>query len=289
MEGKQIINWFPGHMAKARRLLGDQLGRVDAVIELCDARLPLSSRNPDLDSLVQQKPRLLLLSKADLADPEETAAWLSWYQGQGITALATTQGKQKQHILKSLAGLTAARSLRIRQRGLPKPIRVMVLGVPNVGKSTLINYLAGRAAFKVADKPGVTRAPQWINISAGLQLLDSPGLLWPRLDDATAAHRLAYIAAVRDEVLDIYRLAISLVDELIQLWPAAMQARYKLDDTSLRGQALLEKICKKRGFLLRGGQADLERGAVCVLDEFRDGTIGRITLEKPPGSRHENS
>ena len=279
---QQSISWYPGHMAKARRLLSEQLSRVDLVIELCDARLPLSSRNPELDTLKRGKPTLLLLNKSDLADPDATRRWLSYFSAEGARAMAVEMGKRKQAILKAVEALSAGRVERAAARGLPRAARAMVLGVPNVGKSTLINFLAGRAVMRVQDRPGVTRAPQWLSASPALELLDSPGLLWPRLGDPAAARRLAFIAAVRDEVLDTYRLALDLLDELAALPGNRVGERYRVDTTGLRGQALLEAVCHSRGFLLRGGEPDLERGAACVLDEFRAGLLGRVTLETPP-------
>lgn len=276
-------SWFPGHMAKARRLLTDQLQRIDAVIELCDARLPLSSRNPDLDPLVGNKPRVLLLNKSDLANPAQTKAWQAYFQSQGLDCMAIEMGRKKQSILNAIVAMTEERVARSLKKGIHRSARAMVLGVPNVGKSTLINYLAGRSAFKVQDRPGVTRAPQWIRASAKLELLDTPGLLWPKLDDPVAARRLAYIAAIRDEVLDVFHLAMSLLDELMIIAPQGLMSRYKITDDGLRGQALLEEICRNRGFLIRGGEVDLDRGAICVLDEFRDGRLGRITLETVEG------
>ncbi len=282
---QQSISWYPGHMAKARRLLSEQLSRVDLVIELCDARLPLSSRNPELDTLKRGKPTLLLLNKSDLADPDATRRWLSYFTAEGARAMAVEMGKRKQAILKAVEALSAGRVERAAARGLPRAARAMVLGVPNVGKSTLINFLAGRAVMRVQDRPGVTRAPQWLSASPALELLDSPGLLWPRLGDPAAARRLAFIAAVRDEVLDTYRLALDLLDELAALPGNRVGERYRVDTTGLRGQALLEAVCHSRGFLLRGGEPDLERGAACVLDEFRAGLLGRVTLETPPEAR----
>jgi len=280
---QQVIAWYPGHMAKARRLLLEQLKRVDAVIEICDARLPLSSRNPEIDDLTRNKPSLLLLNKADLADPEMTSKWLGFFRQQGQTSMAIKMGSGKPQILKALEKLTEETSLRAKARGIAKPVRAMILGVPNVGKSTLINLLAGRAAFRVQDRPGVTRAPQWIQAAPMLELLDTPGLLWPKLDDPVAARRLAYIAAIRDEVLDVYNLSMQLLDELMLIAPEGVVSRYLIKDDTLRGQALIEMICMSRGFLLKGGEKDLERGAVCVLDEFRAGLLGRITLEAPGG------
>lgn len=278
---QQPITWFPGHMAKARRLLMDQLKRIDAVIEICDARLPLSSRNPELDSLVNNKPRVLLLNKTDLANPDVTRKWLAFFEDRGQACLGIEMGKKKQSIFNAIISMTEDRVARSLKKGITRPARAMVLGVPNVGKSTLINYLAGRSALKVQDRPGVTRAPQWIAVSPRLELLDTPGLLWPKLHDPVSARRLTYIAAVRDEVVDVYHLALSLLEELMEIAPRGLVSRYSLKDESLRGQALLEDICRNRGFLLKGGEADLERGAVCVLDEFRSGKLGRITLEIP--------
>lgn len=278
---QQPISWYPGHMAKAKRLLADQLKRIDAVVEICDARLPLSSRNPDLEQLLENKPRVLLLNKADLADAAASQRWLAFFEAQGLVCMAIEMGRKKQQILSAIDQLAAQRLERSLKKGITRSARAMVVGVPNVGKSTLINYLAGRAAFKVQDRPGVTRAPQWIQASPRLELLDTPGLLWPKLGDPQAARRLAYIAAVRDEVVDVYHLALSLLEDLILIAPAGLQNRYGLKDLSLRGQPLLEAICQNRGFLLRAGEFDLERGAVCVLDEFRSGKLGRITLETP--------
>jgi len=280
---QQVIGWYPGHMAKARRLLTEQLKRVDAVIEICDARLPLSSRNPEIDDLTRNKPVLLLLNKADLADPAMTKRWLVYFRHKDLSVMAIEMDKGKAQILKALGKLTRDMFIRAKAHGLVKPARAMILGVPNVGKSTFINLLAGRAAFKVQDRPGITRAPQWIQAAPLLELLDTPGLLWPKLDDPVAARRLAYIAAIRDEVLDVFNLALQLLDELMLIAPEGVIARYQIKDSNLRGQALMENVCFSRGFLLKGGEADLERGAVCVLDEFRAGLLGRITLEAPDG------
>lgn len=287
MEGQAPISWYPGHMAKARRQLETQLKRVDIVLELCDCRLPLSSRNPALDEMLSNKPRLLLMNKEDLADPVATRQWEAFFRARGIRAVPVQAGKHRQKILKLVEGMTAEKRRRAESRGISVTSRAMVVGVPNVGKSTLINTLAGRSAFKVQDRPGVTRAAQWIRAGERLELLDTPGLLWPRLSDQRAARRLAYIAAIRDEILSSYRLAIDLLEELMRIAPSKVAARYKLDDQSLRGQALLEAICGARGFLLRGGEYDLERGAACVLDEFRAGLIGRLTLEVPAEEAHD--
>lgn len=275
------INWYPGHMAKAKRLLSDQLKRVDVVIELCDARLPASSRNPDLIRLTENKERVLLLGKSDLADPDVTAQWLAQFKKEGASCLALDMNRQAKAALR-LIDLSAREAVeRARQRGIRKTVRAMVVGVPNVGKSTLINRLHGGAVARVGDMPGVTRANQWVKITPYLEIMDTPGLLWPRLDDPLAARRLAYIAAIRDEVLDTDQLAIHLLEDLLVAAPQAVEERFKIRDLSLRGADLLAAVCRGRGFLMKGGAADTERACKVVLDEFRAGKLGRITLEKP--------
>lgn len=275
------INWYPGHMAKAKRLLADQLKRVDVVIELCDARLPLSSRNPDLLKLTGGKERVLLLGKSDLADPDATAKWLQAFKAEGASCLALDMNRQAKQALRLIDQAAREAVERAWQRGIRKTVRAMAVGVPNVGKSTLINRLHGGAIAKVGDMPGVTRANQWVKISPYLEIMDTPGLLWPRLDDPVAARRLAYIAAVRDEVVDTARLSIALLEDLIAVAPKAVEERFKIQDLSLRGADLLNAVCRGRGFLMKGGVLDTERACRVVLDEFRGGKLGRITLELP--------
>lgn len=275
------INWYPGHMAKAKRLLQDQVSRVDAVIELCDARLPYSSRNPDLNYMTKNKARVLLMNKADLADPKVTQQWLNYFKSQGLQCAAVTAERNAKEVLRIIESLTRQKVERAEARGVRKTIRVMVVGVPNVGKSTLINRLHGGSIAKVGDRPGVTRANQWVRVGEYLELLDTPGMLWPRLDDPVAARRLAYISAIKDEILDTYALAVSLLEDLIVMSPENVQKRYKLTDLSLRGLALMEAVCRGRGFLLRGGELDIDRACAVVLDEYRDGKLGRVTLESP--------
>ena len=275
------INWYPGHMARAKRLLSDQLSRVDVVIELCDARLPRSSRNPDLIRLTQKKERILLLGKSDLANPDLTAQWLHVFRREGAVCQALDMNRQAK-AARALIDQAARETVeRAAQRGIRKTVRAMIVGVPNVGKSTLINRLHGGAVAKVGDMPGVTRANQWVKVSPYLELLDTPGLLWPRLDDPLAARRLAYIAAIKDDVVDTAKLSIQLLEDLIAAAPQAVQERFKIKDLSLRGPELLDAVCQGRGFLMKGGVYDTERACKVVLDEFRGGKLGRITLEAP--------
>ena len=276
------INWYPGHMARAKRLLSDQLSRVDVVIELCDARLPHSSRNPDLKRLTEKKERILLLGKSDLADPNLTAQWTKVFRSQGISCQALDMNRQAKSALSLIDKAAAQAVERAAQRGIKKTVRAMVVGVPNVGKSTLINRLHGGSIAKVGDMPGVTRATHWVKISPYLELMDSPGLLWPRLDDPLAARRLAYIAAIRDEVVDTAQLSIQLLTDLIGMAPEAVAERFKIKDLTLRGPDLLDAVCRGRGFLMKGGAFDTERACKVILDEFRGGKLGRITLEAPP-------
>lgn len=283
------INWYPGHMARAKRQLSDQLSRVDVVIELCDARLPFSSRNPDLMRLTSRKERVLLLGKSDLADPNLTSQWLSIFRAQGLTCQALDMNKQAKSALALIDRAAKETVERAAQRGIKKTVRAMVVGVPNVGKSTLINRLHGGSIAKVGDMPGVTRANQWVKISPYLELMDSPGLLWPRLDDPLAARRLAYIAAIRDEVVDTAQLSIQLLTDLIDMAPQAVQERFKIKDLSLRGPELLDAVCQGRGFLMKGGMYDTERACKVILDEFRGGKLGRITLEAPRKETQEKT
>ena len=276
------IQWYPGHMAKAKRLLQTQLSKVDLAIELCDARLPLSSRNPVLGGLIQGKRRVLLLCKADLARPEQTKAWLAYFKAQGVEAMDYDAGPQKTKQAKALIDKAAADVIqRGLDRGMQKTIRAMVVGVPNVGKSTFINRLYGGAITQVGDRPGVTRANQWVKVNPYLEVLDTPGMLWPKLTDKVAATRLAYIGTIRDAVYNQEELCILLLADLLRARREATVERFRIADPDAEGFALLEQVCKGRGFLMRGGEYDTERACAVVLDEFREGKLGRLTLETP--------
>ena len=276
------INWYPGHMARTKRILAEQIRKMDLIVELCDARLPYSSRNPEIEQLSAGRKKILFLNKADLANPEATAQWLRLFRKKGTDVYAIDSKTLKsKEIIQMMEKATRDIVDKALERGIRKSVKVMILGVPNVGKSTLINRLRGRGIAQTGDRPGVTKSNQWVRINPYLELLDTPGLLWPRLDDQQAARRLCYIGSVKDEVSDPIMLAISLLEELEKVSPAAMMNRFHLDSCEWTGAALLDEVCKGRGWLLKGNQYDYERAASVVLDEFRGGKLGRITLELP--------
>ena len=276
------INWYPGHMAKSRRLLADQLRAVDAVIELCDARAPLATRNPDLEKLTRGKTRILVLNKADLADDRQTARWLERFRREGLTAMRfNSNGGKTKDILARIEEASRPAVERFKARGVKKTVRFMVIGIPNVGKSTFINRLHGSAIAKASDRPGVTRANQWVKIGPFLEILDTPGMLPPRLDDQEEARLLAYLGSIRDEIMDTEDLAGGLMALINDINPEALAARYKLPEgCGTEPHELLEAACKGRGWLLSGGRYDTARAAALVLDEFRAGKIGRLTIER---------
>ena len=280
--GNRKINWYPGHMAKTRRLLQDQLKRIDLVIELCDARLPHSSRNPELGRMICGKKRILFLNKADLADSAVTKTWIRVFREQGIEAyLLNARTQNVKETISIINRVTSEIVQKAKERGVRKTVRAMVIGVPNVGKSTLINQLRGTAVTETGDHPGVTKSNQWVRISPYLEIMDTPGMLWPRLDDQNAARKLCYIGSVSDDVVDIENLAICLLRDLKQINPAALEERFHILNIDADGADLLDEICKGRGWLLKGGQSDYDRCCKVVLDEYRSGKLGKITLEKP--------
>jgi len=279
------IQWFPGHMAKTRRLLAENLKLVDVVIELLDARIPASSKNPEIDRIVKNKPRLVVLNKSDLADSKVSEQWADWYKRRGIPVIFadSVRGTGLNTLIKQLKHLMRERFERDRQKGRRfRTIRTMVVGIPNVGKSTFINKIAGRAVAATGDRPGVTRGKQWIRLHPEVDLLDTPGILWPRFDDRDTALNLAFTGAIRDEILDVEQLAAALAEKLAAEYPELFFRRYKLKDADgLSGHELLEAAARNRGCILAGGAIDMKRIADTVLDEFRGGKIGAITLERP--------
>ena len=283
----KTIQWFPGHMAKTRRAITANLKLVDAVVELIDARTPMSSRNPEIDTMTGSKPRIVLLNKCDLADSNATSAWVNYFKKENVTALAVDckSGKGINKLMSTLKATVLKDLMEKRQRsGMSgAPIRLMILGIPNVGKSSLINRLAGGKRAKVEDRPGVTRVKQWVKLQDNTELLDMPGVLWPKFEDQSAAVRLAFTGAISDDILDIETLAMKLLSFLAESYPQALIERYKVQpEEGDDGLALLEKVGRKRGMVVSGGEINTERAAITVLDEFRSGKLGRITLEMPP-------
>ena len=280
------IQWFPGHMTKTKRMIAANLSLVDGVVVLLDARIPLSSLNPDLTELLQGKPCMVLLNKTDIADPNLTARWVRWYQQQGIPALGVDclSGKGTRQFLPTVKEqLLKALLERRQQNGMAgRPIRLMIVGIPNVGKSSFINKMAGSKRAKVEDRPGVTRTKQWVRVDDSVEFLDMPGVLAPKLDDQQVALRLAFTGAIRDQILDIEALAMLLLEFLHEHYPKSLLDRYRLETEETAGDKLLELVGRRRGMLLSGGVVDTERAAVTVLDDFRGAKLGRITLEAPP-------
>lgn len=280
---QSLINWYPGHMAKARRLLLDQIKRVDLIIEVCDARLPLSSRNPDLIRMTANKQHLLYLNKADLADPAMTDQWVQYFRLTGIdTYQSCSLSMRSKETLASIERATKALVGKAQEKGVRKTVRAMIVGIPNAGKSTFINRLNGRGIAKAEDRPGVTRSNQWVKISPYLELLDTPGLLWPKMENQDAARKLCYIGSFKDDVIDLYDLVIHLLEDLCRMMPVQTMDRFHFQNPYLKGTELLDAVCAGRGWLLKGRLFDYDRCVSIVLDEFRAGKLGRITLETPP-------
>ena len=293
-ESSLDIQWYPGHMAKARRMLAESVKLVDVVIEMVDARAPASTRNPDFDDLFGAKPRVVVLNKADLADPEATRAWIRAYRARGWDAISFSANAGKG--VKEAVSLVerAARPVveRMKAKGVNKTVRAMIVGIPNVGKSTFINRLRGSAAAKAGNRPGVTRGKQWIVVGPYLEFLDTPGMLWPKFEDKEAARRLAFLGSIRGEIMDNERLSAELLEFLRDRAPEGAKARLKIDmDAEKSGEQLLEETCRRRGWLLPGARPDTERASALILDEFRSGKMGRLTLEAPvqaPEGEDEN-
>lgn len=288
MSEMQNIQWFPGHMKKTERQIVASLSMVDAVAEIVDARIPVSSRNPELAGIVADKPRLILLNKCDIADKKATDRWINYYKQNGVIALPLDcrTGKGIENFIKSVKVLLAEKLEGYDRKGMVgKPLRVMVVGIPNVGKSSFINRMSRLSKAKVADTPGVTRGNQWFKIDDRLELLDTPGVLWPKFDDQKVGEHLAFTGAVKDKVLDIELLAVRLLEVLSAEYSERITERYKVDPTEFYGDAyeLLIAIGRKRGMMMRGGEVDTERAAIMVMDEYRGGKLGLITLEFPEG------
>lgn len=283
---KMNIQWFPGHMTKAQRMIEENLSMVDAVCEILDARIPYSSRNPDIDRLAGDKPRLIILNRVDLADPQMTARWRKYFESRGLAILDTDakSGKGVGSFAPAVRRLLKDKLAAYEAKGqVGRPLRVMILGIPNVGKSTFINRVAGRKAAIAGDKPGVTRGKQWINIDQGLDLLDTPGILWPKFDSQEVGEMLAITNAIKADVLDKETLGANFMLRLRELYPKAIEERYKfVPDPDMNGFELLEQAAKKRGFLVSRGEYDIERMANTLLGEYHDGKLGRLTLEAPP-------
>lgn len=283
-QDKMNIQWYPGHMTKTRRQIEADLKQVDAVCEIVDARIPVSSRNPDIDSICGSKPRIIVLNRMDLADPTATKLWLAYFREKGMAAVATD--------CKSRRGISdfqpAVRSVlkekieRNAAKGMNRPVRVMVVGIPNVGKSTLINQISGRKGAKAENRPGVTRGKQWVSVDNGLLLLDTPGILWPKFEDPNVGMMLAYTGAVKENVIDTEELACRLAELLWKYYPQTLRDRYGLEITeNVPGYQLMEEMGRKRGYLLARGEINTERMAKVLLDEYRLGKLGHFTLEMP--------
>lgn len=284
MQENMNIQWYPGHMTKTRRQMEVDLKLVDAVCELVDARIPISSRNPDIDSICGHKPRMVILNRLDLADPNMTARWAEYFRKQGIAAVATDCKSRKgiSSFTPAVRQLLHEKIERNAAKGMTKALRLMIVGIPNVGKSTLINQISGRKGAKAENRPGVTRGKQWVTVDKDLLLLDTPGILWPKFEDPNVGLMLAFTGAVKEDVIDIETLSCRLMELLWQRYPDKVRERYGIDaQADTPGWQLLEAAGRKRGFLISGGEINTERMAKVLLDEFRAGKLGRFTLEAP--------
>ena len=282
---KQVVQWFPGHMAKTRRLIKESLPFVDLVTEIVDARIPMSSSNPELKEMIGNKPRIVLLNKCDVADEKATARWVQYYKDNGMYALPVDcrSGKGLNAYLPLVRQVLKDKIKRNTEKGMAgKPLRVMVVGIPNTGKSSFINKMAGRNRAKVADKPGVTRSNSWCAVGSGIELLDTPGVLWPKFEDKSVGDKLAFIGSVKDEILDSETMAMRLINVLKNGYSERIAERFKISSfENKEDYEILEMIGRKRGMLISGGEIDYERASVMLLDEYRGGKLGRLTLEFP--------
>lgn len=289
MSEMQTIQWFPGHMTKTKRQIQSSLKLVDAVAEIIDARIPVSSRNPDLAKLVQNKPRVILLNKCDMANQTATKMWIDYFKKQNLVAIPVDckSGRGLDKFVPAVNTVMSHKIARLKEKGMVNPtIRIMIVGIPNVGKSSFINKMVKKNRAKVEDRPGVTRGNQWYTIAKNLEMLDTPGVLWPKFDDKTVGEHLAFTGAVKDQILDIELLAVRLLDFIKELKPADFITRFKLENEDIENidsYELLKMIGKKRGMLVSGGEIDTERAAIMLLDEFRSAKLGRITIEMPQG------
>lgn len=278
------IQWYPGHMTKTRRQIEADLKQVDAVCEIVDARIPMSSRNPDIDAICSNKPRIIVLNRSDLADPEATKRWISWFKGRGFAAIATDCKSRKgiSGFYPAVRSVLQEKIQRDAAKGMNRPLRVMIVGIPNVGKSTLINQISGRKGAKAENRPGVTRGKQWVTVENGLLLLDTPGILWPKFEDPNVGMKLAYTGAVKENIIDTEELACHLMEVLWKHYPETVRSRYKIDmPDDAPGYELLVEAGRKRGLLLARGEINTERMAKVLLDEYRSGKLGQITFEEP--------
>lgn len=285
IEAGLTIQWFPGHMAKTRRMMVENLKLVDAVVEVTDARIPRSSRNPEMDSLVGRKPRIVVLNKCDAADDAVTSRWIESYKNNGVPAIATDcrSGKNVAKILPLVKSVLEDDIKRWSERGMTgRSIRLMIVGIPNVGKSSLINRLAGSKRAKVEDRPGVTKGKQWVSVSNDIELLDMPGVLWPKFEDKDVGLSLAFTGAVKDDIMDMEMLACEFITRLRSIDSGVLKQRYNVDvSEDMTSFEVLEAIGRRRGFLISGGEINTERAAIILMDEFRSGKLGRISLELP--------
>lgn len=278
------INWYPGHMKKTKEMVQNNLKLVDVVIELLDARIPLSSKNPEIDKLAHNKPRVVVLNKSDLSDRTKLNKWISYYQSKGIKAIPvdTLKGSGVNKIVEECKNVTKEKMDALKEKGRKeRAIRVMIVGVPNVGKSSLINKLTGRKSTQTGDRPGVTKGKQWVRLKGNLELLDTPGILWPKFEDQNIALNLAFTRAIKDEILDIDTLGLKFIEKMSKIEPEKLKDRYKLDSLGEEPLETMEMIGRKRGFILGKNELDYTRIAKTVLNEFREGKLGKITLETP--------